>query len=182
MAIAFPPMLSMDDLQNLPELYYDVDEADDHWSDIIPPRSALTFAVVYDPEHDFMAFSDANILGFNSKQSSCYLLVPQDTSPSRAMTPRNVSRASSEYFDASEEPMEEVMKSYTMEHTSISGLTQTSSTLGGLDVYQRGASLAQTHIRQPIYSILEFEAGFNLDLKELGTTSMYQIVLSRKEK
>lgn len=136
--------------------------------------------MVYDPEQDFMAFSDANILGFNSKQSSQYILAPHDAFLSRGATPR-IHSCASEYFDASETPIEEV-GNYTMEHKSVSGQTQTSSTLGGLDVYLRGASLAQTHRRQPIYSILlEFDADFHFDVKELGTTSMYQIYLARRD-
>ncbi|PPR05570.1 hypothetical protein CVT24_003236 [Panaeolus cyanescens] len=36
-------------------------------------------------------------------------------------------------------------------------LTRTSSTLGGLDVYHIGLPTKTTHLRQPVYSVLEFE-------------------------
>jgi hypothetical protein len=56
----------------------------------------------------------------------------------------------------------------------VRGGTQTSSTLGGLDVYMKGTTLARTHRNHSIYSFLNLKTDFTFDpnLKQLGDSNL----------
>lgn len=56
----------------------------------------------------------------------------------------------------------------TPEQCSLKGMTQTSSTLGGLDVYLKGPALSYTHRHQPVYSVLDFSSDFHFDAGAVG--------------
>lgn len=55
------------------------------------------------------------------------------------------------------------------------GASQTSSTLGGLDVYLKGAALSTTHRHQPVYSFLNLNTDFRFpdDSEGAGTGAGY---------
>ncbi|KAF9054902.1 hypothetical protein BJ165DRAFT_743223 [Panaeolus papilionaceus] len=55
--------------------------------------------------------------------------------------------------------------SIPLSSSSAHGMTRTSSTLGGLDVYLKGLPLKKTHRNQPFYSVLEFELDTDLDAR-----------------
>ncbi|TFK32248.1 hypothetical protein BDQ12DRAFT_692829 [Crucibulum laeve] len=140
---------------------------DDHrWSDIVPPQSALTFAVVWDPDGGMVAFSGAELLNDSSDHLEA-LSSPADvhdnysqillSESSEVSSPEasSILLPDHEYLFALGTPTYERMKL---------GRTQTSSTLGGLDVYLRGSILGKTHLYQHHYSCLDNLGGdFNFD-------------------
>ncbi|KAJ3503895.1 hypothetical protein NLJ89_g8228 [Agrocybe chaxingu] len=146
-----------------------IDEGVYRWSDVVPPQSALTFAVLWDPEEDLVVFSQPDIRqeDFDKDISSHYLGLPphEHLAELRSVTISSLaSSPRSSRFDLLEEQHEDLFGPYSREQRSLRGMTQTSSTLGGLDVYLKGAALAKTHQHQPNYSILTFNTDLDLSL------------------
>ncbi|EGO03514.1 hypothetical protein SERLA73DRAFT_158137 [Serpula lacrymans var. lacrymans S7.3] len=54
--------LSLDSISNLSTAATSVSSLDHRWSDVVPPKSALTFAAVWDPKDGMVTFSGARLL------------------------------------------------------------------------------------------------------------------------
>ncbi|KAJ3814078.1 hypothetical protein F5876DRAFT_73242 [Lentinula aff. lateritia] len=134
------------------------------WSDVIPPKTALKFAVVWDSD-DLVVFSGGELLEDSRTEE---LLLGSPLSPSDAC---------SQAFSVGQSTMLLSDKSSTMlyfrdnmgsvlaenhspstsdsEKRMILGRTQTSSTMEGLDVYLRGSLMGQAHRNNRYYSCLD---------------------------
>lgn len=145
------------------------------WSDLIPPKTALTFAVIWDPEDDLVAFSGAQLLDASVNEDA-------KLSPSEAIDSHSCSQI------LTIEPSSTIPES---ENTAILAFfrdnhsflfssqantpildklqtnacrTQASSTLGGLDVYLRGSLMGRAHHKHRYYSCLEnLDSDFQFD-------------------
>ncbi|PBK92468.1 hypothetical protein ARMGADRAFT_161402 [Armillaria gallica] len=102
-------------------------DTDRRWSDIVPPKNALTFAVVWDPEEDMVAFSGAHLLDseFTDVEPDC----PTDASSFDASSTLAWFRNNHDFLFDDEADRR------------TKGRTQTSSTIGGLDVYIRSSRI-----------------------------------------
>ncbi|KAF5380124.1 hypothetical protein D9615_006285 [Tricholomella constricta] len=132
---------------------------DNRWSDMVPPNSALTFAVLWDPEDDIVAFSGADLFdGLNDDDEG----TQSPDSPTDAWDSDSYSQVLT--IGHSTLPLSEHTATlaffrdhhdflFTTTHTPLTfdrsrlgrRQTQTSSTLEGLDVYLRGSMFARTH-------------------------------------
>ncbi|KIK63341.1 hypothetical protein GYMLUDRAFT_465303 [Collybiopsis luxurians FD-317 M1] len=142
------------------------------WSDVIPPKTALKFAVIWD-EEDFVAFSGGELLDDCRTEE---LLIASPTSPSDACSqvlsvgpstiPLSDKSSTLMYF---REDMGSVLDptpldAVTPRNRMLLGRTQTSSTMDGLDVYLRGSLLGQAHRNNHYYSCLEnLDGEFDFD-------------------
>ncbi|KAJ4477273.1 hypothetical protein J3R30DRAFT_196912 [Lentinula aciculospora] len=143
------------------------------WSDVVPPKTALKFAVVWDSD-DLLVFSGGELLEDSRTEE---LLLRSPLSPSDACSQvHSVGYSTVPLSDQSStllyfrENMGSVLAANTPPPTSDSekrmiwGRTQTSSTLEGLDVYLRGSLLGQAHRNDRYYSCLdELDGQFEFD-------------------
>jgi len=140
------------------------------WSDVVPPNSALTFAVVWDPEDDMVAFSGAELFdGLNNDLNSPDSPYDACDSPSQILTigpstiPISENTATLAFFRDHYDFLFTTHTPLTFDRFKVSR-TQTSSTLDGFDVYLRGSMFATTHIRDRQYSFLgQLEDDFEFD-------------------
>jgi hypothetical protein len=131
---------------------------------------SLAFVAVWDPADDVLFLSHPN-----SDQGSFLTakpgLYPSDPI-SELQSLNNPSVASSSRSSVCYQSVREdhgpLFSTMTLEQRSLRGMTQTSSTLGGLDVYLKGAALALTHRHQPVYSVLDFSTDFQFDANSVG--------------
>ncbi|KAJ6537385.1 hypothetical protein DFH09DRAFT_1178113 [Mycena vulgaris] len=138
--------------------------SDDHrWSEVVPPESGLTFAVVWDPEEeDILTFSSAGLTeSFDQSPDS-----PSDAY-SQILTIGPSVASASEYTTTPQffrETHDFLFTESTCPDRPIRGRTQTSSTLDGLDVYLRGSMLGQAHNTNRYYSCFqELDSDFAFD-------------------
>ncbi|KAF8152600.1 hypothetical protein B0H34DRAFT_726765 [Crassisporium funariophilum] len=129
------------------------------WSDVIPPQSALAFGFEWDQEDEMIDFSGADVLDHSPDTLGDFYL--QDLPVSEMQSLNDPSRSTSQrsttcYDQNMKDHQDQMCTSFSMEQRSLRGMTQTSSTLGGLDVYLKGAQLSRTHRHQPVYSVLDF--------------------------
>jgi hypothetical protein len=136
------------------------------WSDVVPPQTALKFAVVWD-EEDIVVFSAGELE--DSRTEDLCPNSPSDAdaysqvlSLGRSSTTPLSDKAST--MMCFQENMGSLLDPSTPHRMSamgfrrrrVVGRTQTSSTLEGLDVYLRGSLLGQAHrIGDRYYSCLE---------------------------
>ncbi|KAF4590891.1 hypothetical protein EYR40_009488 [Pleurotus pulmonarius] len=160
-------------LSHLPGRSSDVPTNNHRWSEIIPPDTALTFAVIWDPEDGLVVFSGAELLG-----SANYFPDSRPMSPSEPLDAQSqviTLKSLSSTHVLSETPRtlaffrDTHRYLFAGSHSRLSlskrarhGVrTQTSSTVGGADVYIRRSLLGRAHDG---YSYLdrfeqEFEVG-----------------------
>ncbi|KAF9497675.1 hypothetical protein BDN71DRAFT_558053 [Pleurotus eryngii] len=160
-------------LTHLPVRSSDVPTNNHRWSEIIPPDTALTFAVIWDPEDGLVVFSGAELLG-----SANYFPDSRPMSPSEPLdaqsqvitlktlssthvlseTPRTLAffRDTHRYLFAGSHSRLSLSK-----RARHGVRTQTSSTVGGADVYIRGSLLGTAHDGYPCLDHIEqdFEVG-----------------------
>ncbi|KAF8970830.1 hypothetical protein BDZ97DRAFT_1753623 [Flammula alnicola] len=125
----------------------------------------LAFVAIWDPEEDVVFVSQRDI-DQDSDLASIHAPYPNESIsefhtldfPSVAPSMR-----SSICYQILRDGHDPLFTSLTMEQRSLRGMTQTSSTLGGLDVYLKGAALSHTHRHQPAYSVLDFSTDFEFD-------------------
>ncbi|KAJ7777104.1 hypothetical protein B0H16DRAFT_1879246 [Mycena metata] len=125
-------------------------DSDDHrWSDVVPPDSGLTFAVVWDPEQkDLVSFSSAELANGRDAQTPNS---PSDAFDSRSQVlsigtsaiPPSEYTGTSQFFR--QDHNYRFSESKFFPDRPARGRTQTSSTLDGLDVYLRGSMLGRAH-------------------------------------
>lgn len=144
------------------------------WSDIVPPKSALTFAVVWDPDDEIVAFSGAHLLGSSPEGDD----VKSPDSPSDAYDNRSqILTIGPSIIPTSENTgtlafFRENYECYFSAPSEIfhQGLkdccTRTSSTLDGLDVYLRGSLLGKAHVNpNRYYSCFDsLDSDFDFDI------------------
>lgn len=127
------------------------------WSDVIPPKTALKFAVIWDSE-DLVAFSGGELEEDDSRTEDLLLGSPSDAcsqvlSVGCSTIPLSDKSSTLLYF---RENMGSVLEaSSPQQNRRFRGRTQTSSTLEGLDVYLRGSMFGQAHQNNRYYSCLE---------------------------
>ncbi|KAK7038822.1 hypothetical protein VNI00_010452 [Paramarasmius palmivorus] len=135
------------------------------WSDVVPPNSALTFAVVWDPDDEMVAFSSAELLGENQGDDVA-ALSPTDACSQvltigQSTVPLSENTATLQYFRENYEWLFE--DSCTRDRLKL-GRTQTSSTLGELDVYLRGSLMGKVHRHNKSFSCLRMlDSEFKFD-------------------
>ncbi|KAJ7754313.1 hypothetical protein DFH07DRAFT_823015 [Mycena maculata] len=130
---------------------------DQRWSQVVPPESGLTFAVVWDPEENgILSFSSAELA-----ESPAPTRDPSSPdSPSDALdnrsqiltigpsvAPASESTATLQYFRDKHDFLFAESPFFPDRRR-----TQTSSTLDGLDVYLRGSMLGRAHNANRYYS------------------------------
>jgi len=133
---------------------------DERWSDIVPPNSGLTFAVLWDPEDDIVAFSGADLLD-NLDDGTPSADSPTDACDdhSQILTIRHSTIPFSEntatlaFFRDHHDFLFTTRTPLTFDQFKL-GRTRNSSTLEGLDVYLRGSMFLKTHVRDRQYSFL----------------------------
>ncbi|KAJ7154592.1 hypothetical protein C8R46DRAFT_1117840 [Mycena filopes] len=130
-----------------------VNGSNHRWSDVVPPDSGLTFAVVWDPEQkDLVTFSSAELSdGRRDAQSPNS---PSDACDNRSQVltidpsilPASEYTGTSQFFRQDHNYRFAESKFFPDRPTrDARGRTQTSSTLDGLDVYLRGSMLGRAH-------------------------------------
>ncbi|KAJ7938656.1 hypothetical protein B0H13DRAFT_1513501, partial [Mycena leptocephala] len=143
--------------------------SDDHrWSEVVPPESGLTFAVVWDPEEkDILAFSTAELSdsaspSFNTRSNPG---LPMDAyeNPSQVLTIGT--SVPSEYTHTPVATLQFFRENFANDFLFAEstffpdrltrGRTQTSSTMHGLDVYLRGSMLGRAHNANRYYSCFQ---------------------------
>ncbi|KAJ3781048.1 hypothetical protein GGU10DRAFT_123472 [Lentinula aff. detonsa] len=143
------------------------------WSDVIPPKTALKFAVFLDSD-DLVLFSDGELLEDSRTEE---LLLRSPLSPSDACSQvLSIGQSTIPISDKSStllyfrDNLGSLLAENDLPPTSdsqkraIMGRTQTSSTLGGLDVYLRGSLLGQAHPDNRYYSCMnELDGQFEFD-------------------
>jgi hypothetical protein len=136
--------------------------SDDHrWSELVPPESGLTFAVVWDPEEkDLLTFSSAQLSDNTDRdprspdspsdaydnRSQVLTIGPSIVPPSECTGTLQFFRENHDFLFAE--------STYLPDRTSR-GRTQTSSTMDGLDVYLRGSLLGKAHNANRYYSCFQ---------------------------
>lgn len=143
---------------------------ENRWSDVVPPNSALTFAVVWDPEDDIVAFSGADLFdGLNNDANSPDSPSDACDGQSQILTigpstiPLSENTATLAFFRDHHDFLFTTHTPLTFDRFKV-GMTQTSSTLEGFDVYLRGSMFARTHVRDRQYSFLgQLGDDFNFD-------------------
>ena len=144
--------------------------ADNHrWSEIVPSKSALTFAVVWGTDDEIVAFSGAELLDLADDDARS-LDSPSDAYDNRSQIltigtptiPASENTATLAFFRDNHEFL---FSTQTPTFgTYQQGGTRTSSTLGGLDVYARGSLLGKAHNNYRHFSCLDkLDAGFEFD-------------------
>ncbi|KAJ7166564.1 hypothetical protein C8R43DRAFT_986350 [Mycena crocata] len=146
--------------------------SDDHrWSEVVPPDSGLTFAVVWDPEEeDILTFSTAELSSFTDRDPKSPDS-PSDAFDSRSQVltigtsviPASENTGTLEYFrDNANFLFAE--SAYSPRDRPMRGRTQTSSTMDGLDVYLRGSMLGKAHNANRYVSCFQdLDDGFSFD-------------------
>ncbi|KAG7096014.1 hypothetical protein E1B28_006696 [Marasmius oreades] len=134
------------------------------WSDIVPPNSALTFAVVWDPEDDMVAFSGAELFE-DSNEPSSSSSENSPTSPTDACSQiltiplsenTGIYTGTLQYFRENHDWLFNeddhdgggrfrLRSSLGLRERLKLGQTQASSTMGELDVYLRGSLMGMAH-------------------------------------
>ncbi|KAJ7891046.1 hypothetical protein B0H13DRAFT_2340773 [Mycena leptocephala] len=144
-------------------------EFDDHrWSDLVPPDSGLTFAVVWDPEgKDTLTFTTAEFTdsaspSFDTSSNPGLLL---DIYHDSQMPAIRASGAAQSNYALIPSPAiqffrDNITNNFLGESTFFPdrptrGWTQTSSTMDGLDVYLRGSMLGCAHNTNRYYSCFQ---------------------------
>ncbi|KAJ7761850.1 hypothetical protein B0H14DRAFT_2476003 [Mycena olivaceomarginata] len=145
-------------------------ESDSHrWSDLVPPDSGLTFAVVWDPEgKDILTFTTAEFTDSASPSSDTssnpgsLLDIYHDSL--QTPTIRASGAAQSDYGFTPSAAIQFFCDNFTNNFLRESpffpdrptrGWTQTSSTMDGLDVYLRGSMLGCAHNANRYYSCFQ---------------------------
>ena len=144
--------------------------ADNHrWSEIVPSKSALTFAVVWGTDDEIVAFSGAELLNLADDDvksldspSDAYDNHSQILTIGTPTIPASENTATLAFFRDNHEFL---FSTQTPTFgTYQQGGTRTSSTLGGLDVYARGSLLGKAHNNYRHFSCLDkLDAGFEFD-------------------
>ncbi|KAH8825413.1 hypothetical protein DL96DRAFT_1613127 [Flagelloscypha sp. PMI_526] len=158
---------------------------DMRWSEMVPPNSALTFAVILDDDLDPVAFSGAELLRTRNSldrtksvdgpldvtdghSQILSVLARSSTNPLSTIEPRTATLAyfqdvHGDLFHDSSPSTQRV--NFTDNHNRpLDTRTQTSSTLEGLDVYLRGSLLEKAHGRNRHFSCFDgLEGDFAFD-------------------
>lgn len=132
--------------------------AENRWSDIVPPNSALIFAVLWDPKDEIVAFSSADLFdGLDDHAVSPDSPTDACDSYSQILTighstiPLSENTATLAFF---RDHHEFLFSNHTPITLDQFELGRTSSTLEGFDVYLRGSMFGRMHPRQRHYSFL----------------------------
>ncbi|KAJ6579782.1 hypothetical protein B0H10DRAFT_906726 [Mycena sp. CBHHK59/15] len=142
------------------------------WSEVVPPESGLTFAVVWDPEEkDILTFSNAKLSESNlSDRDSNAPDSPSDAYDNRSQiltigpsaVPNSEYTATLQFFRDNHDFLFSEPTPFL--DRPFQRRTQTSSTLDGLDVYLRGSLFGQAHNPNRYYSCFEsLDGDFSFD-------------------
>ncbi|KAF9482848.1 hypothetical protein BDN70DRAFT_874434 [Pholiota conissans] len=133
-------------------------------------KSMLAFVAVWDPADDilFLSHPNSNRASLLTPKTALYPSEPFSEQQSLNVPSVAPSSRSSMCYHNLRKDHESLFSTMNLEQRSIRGMTQTSSTLGGLDVYLKGATLAVTHRHQPVYSVLDFSSDFEFDASSVG--------------
>ncbi|KAF9262780.1 hypothetical protein L218DRAFT_381732 [Marasmius fiardii PR-910] len=128
------------------------------WSDVVPPNSGLTFAVVWDPEDEMVAFSGAELFQDGSQLSPCSSDSPTDAVSQILTIPFSENTGNYtgtlQYFrenhewlfnDYEEDGGRDRFRIRSRWSRLKLGRTQASSTMGEMDVYLRGSLMGVAH-------------------------------------
>ncbi|KAF8182700.1 hypothetical protein BJ912DRAFT_928447 [Pholiota molesta] len=131
---------------------------------------SLAFVAVWDPADDvlFLSHPNSDRGSFLTAKPGLYPSDPISELQSLNNPSVASSSRSSVCYQSVREDHGPLFSTMTLEQRSLRGMTQTSSTLGGLDVYLKGAALALTHRHQPVYSVLDFSTDFQFDASSVG--------------
>ncbi|KAG9227547.1 hypothetical protein CCMSSC00406_0000807 [Pleurotus cornucopiae] len=184
-------------LSHFPGQATDEPASNHRWSEVIPPDTGLTFAVIWDPEDGLLAFSGAELLG----SSANYFPDSRPISPSEALDGQSqviTLKTLSSGNVLSETPA--TLAFFRDTHRFLfagsrsrlssakrprhGARTQTSSTIGGMDVYLRGSLLGRAHKDQTHYSCFdlleqEFEVKPFNDLTKTDSTESLEMRYNR---
>ncbi|KAJ7681349.1 hypothetical protein B0H17DRAFT_1205880 [Mycena rosella] len=139
------------------------------WSEVVPPESGLTFAVVWDPEaKDILTFSSAELSESSDRDpqspdspSDAYSQI-LTINPSIGPASEYTATATLEFFRENHDFL--FGESTFSPDRPTRGRTQTSSTIDGLDVYLRGSMLGCAHNANRYYSCFQdLDADFAFD-------------------
>ncbi|KAF8886721.1 hypothetical protein BD779DRAFT_603597 [Infundibulicybe gibba] len=147
------PIQQFKPLENTPPLN------DNRWSDVVPPKSALVFAVVWGPDDEIVTFSEADLFDLGEGDlnvAPCYPASDARDDRSQMLTLGHSSVLLSAHPSTLaffRDKHEHLFSQQT--DRAVFGGARTSSTLGGLDVYLRGSMLGKTFPIYKRYSCLE---------------------------
>ncbi|KAF4577153.1 hypothetical protein EYR36_005140 [Pleurotus pulmonarius] len=184
-------------LSHFPGQATDEPTSNHRWSEVIPPDTGLTFAVIWDPEDGLLAFSGAELLG----SSANYFPDSRPISPSEALdgqsqviTLKTLSSgnvltetpATLAFFRDTHRFLFAGSRSRlsSAKRPRHGARTQTSSTIGGMDVYLRGSLLGRAHKDQTHYSCFDLlEQDFEVkpfnDLTKTDSTESLEMRYNR---
>ncbi|KAK0201069.1 hypothetical protein DFS33DRAFT_1102923 [Desarmillaria ectypa] len=128
-----------------------ISETDRRWSEIVPPKNALTFAVVWDPEEDMVVFSGAHLL--DSEFTDVEPDYPTDASSFDASSTLAWFRNNHDFLFDDEADRQ------------TRGRTQTSSTIGGIDVYIRSSRIGMGCARTSVTKHFSCFGELNRDIR-----------------
>ncbi|RDB27173.1 hypothetical protein Hypma_004585 [Hypsizygus marmoreus] len=133
---------------------------DQRWSDVVPPNSALTFAVIWDPDDDLVVFSGADLLdSIDNPNTTLDSPIDVGDSYSQVLTighstiPLSENTATLAFFRDHHEFLFSTHTPLSFDRLKL-GRSQTSSTLEGFDVYLRGSMFGKANKPYRRYSFL----------------------------
>ncbi|KAK7441543.1 hypothetical protein VKT23_016537 [Stygiomarasmius scandens] len=133
------------------------------WSEVVPPKAALTFAPVWDSDHDTVRFSSAQLLNMpDSEEISPSDACSQVLTIGRSTLPLSEPTSTLQFFQDNYD----YLFSHSGSQTDRKKVTrtQTSSTLDGLDVYLRGSLMGTAHKSERYFSCLDYlDKDFDFD-------------------
>lgn len=137
------------------------------------PHLTRAFVAIWDPANDVLFVTHPNSHRGSSLAAKTELYPSESISDLHSCIPSATPSSRSSFcyhFQGTDSEEEEPLYGpLTCEQRSLKGMTQTSSTLGGLDVYLKGQALSYTHLHQPVYSVLDFSSDFYFDPRCVGS-------------
>ncbi|KAF4590885.1 hypothetical protein EYR40_009482 [Pleurotus pulmonarius] len=168
-------------LSHFPGQATDEPTSNHRWSEVIPPDTGLTFAVIWDPEDGLLAFSGAELLGTLDGQSQVITLKTLSSGNVLTETPATLAffRDTHRFLFAGSRS-----RLSSAKRPRHGARTQTSSTIGGMDVYLRGSLLGRAHKDQTHYSCFDLlEQDFEVkpfnDLTKTDSTESLEMRYNR---
>ncbi|KAF9497662.1 hypothetical protein BDN71DRAFT_1444477 [Pleurotus eryngii] len=184
-------------LSHFPGQAIDEPTSNHRWSEVIPPDTGLTFAVIWDPEDGLLAFSGAELLGSPANYfPDSRPISPSETldGQSQVITLKTLSSgnvlsetpATLAFFRDTHRFLFAGSRSRlsSTKRPRHGARTQTSSTIGGMDVYLRGSLLGRAHKDQTHYSCFDLlEQDFEVkpfnDLTKTDSTESLEMRYNR---
>ncbi|KAH7912749.1 hypothetical protein BJ138DRAFT_1147546 [Hygrophoropsis aurantiaca] len=139
--------LSLDNFSNTRNAANGLESDDKRWSDVVPPKSALTFAAMWDPDEGMVTFSGARLL--DSRGESYLAVEDPNADPFHEDYPQVLpvngdpdefgesSATMATFQDAFKAFLHRIPRNSNYHTNHKHSNTIASSTLGGLDIYSR---------------------------------------------